>query len=133
MKTSYFSLLLALVFLVGCAANSRQGFTHAPMTPTKRDYYLFRTHMIDAQDPANGRPAPIVYVLIEPSGQPPCVFRQLDSRLMEAWLRLRARGDVLHFRASAFIEPSPTAAQCEAFEEFCKTNDITFINESDAD
>jgi hypothetical protein len=49
---------------------------------------------------------------------------------MESWLSLRARGSVLHFRASAVIEPSPSAAQWDAFLAFCQKHDITFVNES---
>jgi len=103
------------------------------MTPTKHDYYLFRTQMIDGDYPKNGGPAPTVYVMIQPSGEPPCVFQQLASWQMESWLRLRVRGSAVHYRQSAFIDPSPTAAQWEAFEACCKTNDITIINESDID
>ena len=133
MKTKYFSSLLALVFLVGCAATSRQGFTHAPLTATKHDYYLFRTQMIDGDYPKNGGPAPTVYVLIEPSGKAPCVFQQFASWQMEAWLTHEARGSAVHYRQNALIFPSPTAAQWEGFKAFCKTNDITLINESDMD
>jgi hypothetical protein len=89
--------------------------------------------MLDAADPQKGRSAPIVYVLIQPDGQPPMVFQTFDSRLMENWLSLRARGSVVHFHASALLEPSPTAVEWEGFKTFCKTNDITFINESDTD
>ena len=89
--------------------------------------------MIDGYYPKDGGAAPTVYVLIQPSGEPPCVFQTFDSRLMEAWLSLRARGSIVHFRASAFLEPSPSAAEWDAFKAFCQKHDITFVNESDMD
>jgi hypothetical protein len=101
------------------------------------DYYLVRTQMLDANyaqtNSLGTKIPPIVYVLIQPSNQPPIVFQQLASWQMESWFRLRARGSVVHFHASAFLEPSPTAVEWEGFKTFCKTNDITFINESDTD
>jgi hypothetical protein len=101
------------------------------------DYYLVRTQMLDADyaetNSLGTKIPPVVYVLTQPSNQPPIVFQKLDSWQMESWLRLRARGGVVHFHASAFEEPSPTAAEFEGFQDFCKTNDITFINESDTD
>ena len=89
--------------------------------------------MIDGDYPKNGGPAPTVYVMVLPSGLPPCVFQELGSWQMKAFLTLRARGCVVHYRQSAFILPSPTAGQWEAFAACCKTNDITIINESDMD
>ena len=97
------------------------------------DYYLIRTQMIDGEYPKGGGPAPTVYVLLQPTNQQPVVFQKFNSWQMESWLRLRARGSVVHYHSSALLLPSPTAAEWEGFTTFCKTNDITLLNESDTD
>jgi hypothetical protein len=101
------------------------------------DFRLVRTQMLDGEQTERsgvaGKFPPTVYVLIQPDGQFPVVFQKFDSQLMESWLGLRARGSVLHFRASALIEPGPSAAQWDAFKAFCQKHDITFVNESDTD
>ena len=104
------------------------------------DYRLVRTYMADGEyterSGVTGKSPPTVYVLIQPDGQNPVVFQQFDSKMMEAhfkWLKLRTHDVVVHFYASALIEPSPTTAQWDAFQVFCKTNDIKFVNESDTD
>ena len=104
------------------------------------DYRLVRTQMIDGdyteRSGVAGKFPPTVYVLISQDGQQPVVFQKFDSQKMEAWLTmlsLRAHGIVVHFHASALIEPSPTAAEWDGFKAFCKKHDIAFINESDTD
>jgi hypothetical protein len=104
------------------------------------DYRLVRTQMLDGEPTERsgvvGKVQPTVYVLIQPGGRPPIVFQKFDSQQMEAWLgllSLRERGIVVHFHASALVEPSPSAAEWDAFKTFCQKHDITLINESDAD
>jgi hypothetical protein len=112
-------------------------FTLSTAFALAADYYLVRTQMLDADyaetNSFGTKIPPIVYVLTQPSNQPPIVFQKFDSWQMESWLSLRARGGVVHFHASALLEPSPTAVEWEGFKTFCKTNDITIINESDTD
>ena len=103
------------------------------------DYHLYRTSMDDGEyteRPGSGKFPPTVYVLSEPGVQRPVVFQKLDSREMEVWLKflsLQAHGIVVHFHASALVEPSPTAAEWDGFKAFCQKHDITFLNESDTD
>jgi hypothetical protein len=104
------------------------------------DYRLVRTQMLDGEPTERsgvvGKIQPTVYVLIPPDGRPPIVFQKFDSQQMEAWLgllSLRERGIVVHFQASALMEPSPTPAEWEGFKAFCKKHDIAFVNERDTD
>ena len=105
------------------------------------DYHLYPTGMFDGEyteRPGSGKSAPTIYVLSEPGGQNPVVFQKLDSPMMEVYLRflsVQAHGIVVHFHGSAVIEPrmGPTAAEWDGFKTFCRTHDITFLNQSATD
>jgi hypothetical protein len=110
------------------------------------DYNLIRTQMADGEyversgliagKALTGKVPPNVYILIRPDGQNALVFQEFDSKMMEAHLgllRLRARSLTVNYKASALIEPSPTAAQWDSLKAFCQKHDITFVNESDPD
>ena len=122
-------LFVAVALLAGCHSPTP---VHTKKTATA-DFRLIRTQMLDGAYPPNGGHAPTVYVLIQPDDQPLLVFQNLGSKPMEGWLILRARGSVLHYHANAVYEPSPTAAEWDAFKTFCQAHEITLINESDRD
>ena len=141
-------VILALVagMVIGGVGGSRSTRVGLALTEHKKaaanlaaDYHLYRTSMFDGEyteRSGSGKRSPTVYVLIEPGGQRPVVFQKLDSREMETWLRflsLQAHGIVVHFHASAVIEPSPMAAEWDGFKAFCQKHDITFLNESSTD
>jgi hypothetical protein len=139
MKTAHLGLILISAFLIGCASTSPKGSTNGLIAPTKHDFYLLRTQMLDGNYPKNGGSASTVYVLIQPDSWQPMVFQKFDSWQIESCLSLHAHGSILHFHASAFIDaddlkdPNSLSKRWDAFKAFCQKNDITFVNESDLD
>ena len=103
-------------------------FTLTTAIALAADYHLFSTQLLD-----DAKTFPRVWVLIQPGGQQPMVFQELDSKEMESWLRLNVRGSVLHFHLSPVgsgIGSGIFQLPVGAFKAFCETNDIIFVDES---
>jgi hypothetical protein len=95
------------------------------------DYHLFQTQMVDGEYTERGA-APTVWVLIQPNGLP-LVFQKLDSRMLEAHLRLLPRDTVIHIHASPVLTDPTSPAQWEIFKGLCQKHGIRLIDDSPKD
>ena len=89
------------------------------------DYHLVQTPILDGSPP--GKPWPVVYVLLMPSGTSPQVFQKFDSPQMEASLATLPRGSVVHYDAYSHSNEAPSSAQREALKIFCEKRGITYV------